>query len=454
MLPNFSSQGIKAILLMGGTGERFGSALPKQFHRLAGKKVYLHTLEAFLTAQLFEEIVLVCPETWIEEVRTDLIAYPGAPLQVISGGTTRQASSRKGLLACGEQTRIVVIHDAVRPFVSQKVLEKNIAGAAQYDAVDTCIPSADTIVHAPHCEMISAIPNRAEYLRGQTPQSFSYPLILAAHAKAEKEEIFSSSDDCFLVVRLGHPVHVVQGNEENIKITSELDLFLAEQVLRLKNVALSESDLLSSLQGKKIAVTGGTGGIGQALCQLLQAEGAIPIPISRSSVKYQADLTAFTEVERVFAQIESDYGQLDALINSVGHLKTGGVKDLSPEEIEAQIAINLFSVLYSCKCARMKPGGHILNIASSSYGRGRKNYAIYSSAKAAVVNFTQALAEERSDLCVNALIPQRTCTPMRHSNFPGEDPETLLSPDEVAREILFVLRRQSVTGSLIAVRKK
>ena len=261
---------------MGGTGVRFGSETPKQFHRLAGKKVYLYTLEAFLQSGLFEEILLVCPAQWMEEVKRDIASYPPL-ITLIAGGKTRQESSLNGLLACGGSTEIVVIHDAVRPFISQQILRDNVAGAIQHRAVDTCIPSADTLVFAPNNYQIADIPNRSEYLRGQTPQSFAYSLILEAHLKAD---IQSSSDDCSLVLKLGHPVHIVQGSEENIKITSSLDLYIAEQMLRLRTTTALPS---SSLVGKRIAITGGTGGIGQELCRLLKEEGAIPIPLSRSS---------------------------------------------------------------------------------------------------------------------------------------------------------------------------
>lgn len=426
---------------MGGTGVRFGSEIPKQFHRLAGKKVYLYTLEAFVQSGLFEEILLVCPANWMEEVRRDITPYPFS-ITLVAGGKTRQESSLNGLLACGDSTQIVVIHDAVRPFVSEQILRDNVAGAIQHRAVDTCIPSADTLVFAPQKDAIAGIPNRSEYLRGQTPQSFAYPLILEAHLKAG---IQSSSDDCSLVLKLGHPVHIVQGSEENMKITSSLDLYIAEQMLRLRTTTVMPS---TSLAGKRIAVTGGTGGIGRELCRLLEQEGAIPIALSRSS-EYAVDLTCFHSAQQAFEKI----GPLDGLVNSIGLLKNKELDHLSPEEIDLLVHTNLTGVIYSCKCARLNKGAHIVNIASSSYARGRKNTAVYASAKAAVVNFTQGLAEEKPDLFINALVPQRTHTSMRVDNFPDEDPATLLAPEDVAKEILSLLKQSTVTGAIIEVRK-
>lgn len=217
---------------MGGTGERFGSVIPKQFHFLAGKKIYLHTLETFLSSNLFEEIFLVCPSAWVDRVKEEIGHYSANFLcKVIAGGTSRHESSFNGILACREDTRALVIHDAVRPFVTKEILKDNISGALQYGAVDTCIPSVDTLVHAPNGKQIENIPSRAEYLRGQTPQSFDYSLILEAHLEAKKRRICNSSDDCSLVLQNGHPVYVVRGSERNMKITSELDLLLAEQIL-------------------------------------------------------------------------------------------------------------------------------------------------------------------------------------------------------------------------------
>lgn len=218
--------GIKGILLMAGKGLRFGKEFPKQFQPLGSKKVYQWTLEKFLDSKLFEEIILVCAPDWISQVQQEIQMY--ANIRLVEGGNTRQESSYQGLLACGAKTTHVVIHDAVRPFVSNRILKENIAGAKKFGAIDTCIPSADTIVHTPDQKIIGAIPPRKEFMRGQTPQSFAYPLILEAHRKTTRT---NASDDCSLVCELGKPVHIVLGEEENLKITSPLDLLLAESLL-------------------------------------------------------------------------------------------------------------------------------------------------------------------------------------------------------------------------------
>lgn len=430
-----------AILLMSGSGERFGSSTPKQFLNLSGKKVYLHTLDTFLSFNEFQEILLVCHQEYLEMVQSE-VSDPR--IRVIEGGYTRQDSSYRGLLACNNQTTYVVIHDAARPFVSQKIIQENLTALKKHDAVDTCIPSADTIVHAKTFDTITSIPPRTEYLRGQTPQSFSYPLILEAHERASHQ---NHSDDCSLVLQLGKKIHIVLGSEDNIKITNELDLFLAEQLMRLKSLPPPQSTL--SLKGKTFAITGGTGGIGSALAKLLEEEGAHPLILSKSSPTHPIDLTNFKATESLF----KDLGPIDGLINCVGHLSLKPFHALTEEEIDHMIQTNLHSLLYSCRAAQIKPGGHIINLSSSSFTRGRKSYTLYSSTKAAIVNFTQGLAEERPDLHINTVVPQRTATPMRTENFPDESPDTLLSPIEVAKNILSLLKQEGTTASLLEVKK-
>lgn len=209
---------------MAGTGQRFASDLPKQYHLLGGKRLYLHTLERFIEANLFDEIILVCEPSRCEEVQSEVALYPR--VRAIRGGVTRQESSYLGLIAAGSETKFVVIHDAVRPFVSIEILSANLEGARRHGAVDTCIASADTLVHAPDGKKIADIPPRAHYFRGQTPQSFSYPLILEAHEQARKKGLTSQTDDCSLALALGATIHIVEGDERNLKITSQLDLAL------------------------------------------------------------------------------------------------------------------------------------------------------------------------------------------------------------------------------------
>lgn len=215
---------IGAVLLMGGEGRRFGSVMPKQFHLLDGKPLYRYALEALVEVGIFDEIVLVCHRDWMGSVE-------GA--RVVEGGQTRQESSYLGLKEFLRKPDIVLIHDGVRPFVTAEILKKNVERAIAVGAVDTCIPSTDTLVYAPSLgkerRLISEIPKREDYWRGQTPQTFRTEWILEAHERAIREGNENATDDCRLILRAGREVEIVLGDERNLKITSEFDLWLAEK---------------------------------------------------------------------------------------------------------------------------------------------------------------------------------------------------------------------------------
>lgn len=174
--------------------------------------IYEKTWETFEKSGLFSEIILVAP-------KNHLVPHS------VAGGKTRQESSYQGILACGDHTDFVLIHDAVRPFVSIDILKRNIDAVQIHGAINTCIPSHDTIAYVEN-DLVIAIPDRNSCMRGQTPQSFAYPLIKEAHEKTKQT---NASDDCSLVFELGHPIHIVLGSVENFKITTQDDYLLASQ---------------------------------------------------------------------------------------------------------------------------------------------------------------------------------------------------------------------------------
>ncbi|MCX6987463.1 MAG: bifunctional cytidylyltransferase/SDR family oxidoreductase [Chlamydiae bacterium] len=445
---------ISAIILMGGAGYRFKSSTPKQFHRLSGKAVFLHTLEVFLQSSLFFEIILVCPDEWMFLVKQLIDGIPSAiPIRIATGGKTRQQSSYLGLKALSPSATHVMIHDGVRPFVTKKILKDNVSAVIEHGAIDTCIESTDTVVYSTDSDKIDDIPIRNHYLRGQTPQSFEVSLLKLAHTKAIQENILDSTDDCSLVKKLGHPVHIVKGSESNIKITTKLDMYVAEQILRLpifyKNTPRSDA-----FSGKTYILTGASGGIGSAIARFLETAGSLVIPVSRNATEFPADLSQPSEAKKVFDAIYYKYGPVDGLINSVGQLIHSPLDELSNDDITSLIATNLHSVIFSCRHARIVPQGHILNIASSSYFKGRKNYAVYSATKAAVVNFTQGIAEEKPGFYINTLLPQRTATPMRQNHFPHEPQDTLIPVEAVASMVMEILGQSDLTGTIFEVRNQ
>jgi 2-C-methyl-D-erythritol 4-phosphate cytidylyltransferase len=204
-----------AILLMGGQGLRIGESTPKQFLPLGKKLLYEYSLATFSSSLYFDEIILVSNIPSIGPLPSNV--------RIVQGGETRQESSFIGLSSCKKETKFVVIHDVARPFITHEILKRNIDAVLQYHAVNTCIPSPDTI-NSSHTTLVEQILDRKISYLGQTPQSFSYPLILEAHQKTKRTNV---SDDCALVHELGHPIQIVLGSPLNFKITTPFDLELA-----------------------------------------------------------------------------------------------------------------------------------------------------------------------------------------------------------------------------------
>lgn len=438
----YQNKRVAALLLMAGRGTRAGGALPKQFLRINGKRVYEYALTALKECPFIDEILLVCHPDWLSRVEN---WHPEC--RVLLGGKTRQESSRKGIEAL--QGDLVLIHDAARPLVSQRILEENIRLAAEKGAVNTCLPASDTISIRKESGGIASIPDRNQFLLGQTPQTFSLPLIQKAHTQALEEGWDQATDDCSLLLRSGYPVDIVSGEATNQKLTNSSDFEILSHFLSKKKRAPCPS---LSLRGKIYIILGASGGIGQEISALLEEEGARSICASRSS-PYEVDLETPSTIAHLFSRIYQEVGEVDGLLNTAGYLRINPLKSLSGHEIEQLVNINFRGVIYACKHARIKSGGHIINFASSSFTRGRGGYGIYSACKAAVVNFTEGLAEEEPHLRINSLIPPRCSTKMRFMNFPHEERSALLPPKKVAESAISLLKDPHVTGSIVELQQ-
>ena len=220
-----------ALIPAAGKGERMNRSLPKQFLPLEGKPILHHTLQVFVKSPSIEGIVLVVDKDMMKYVRENLLL--GKEFEkiekVVEGGKSRQESVYRGLKSI-KNCEIVVIHDAVRPFLNQEILEEAIRKAREEEAVITAIPLQDTLKEVGK-KGVQRTLNRENLWKAQTPQVFKYSLILEAHEKARKEG-YLGTDDASLVERLGKRVGIVVGSPLNIKITTSLDLLLAEAILK------------------------------------------------------------------------------------------------------------------------------------------------------------------------------------------------------------------------------
>lgn len=226
------------IILAGGIGSRMGIVdKPKQFIDIYGKPIIVHTLEAFDNHPEIDYIGIVCLDEWMDDLKILLRRYEINKVKwLIEGGDTRQESVYNAIMTISKDANsddVLVIHDSVRPLVSHKVISNNISRAKQFGATDTVIPSADTIVKSLDGLQISEVPDRSKLYIGQTPQSFKLGLIKRAHEVAIERNKLNATDDCQLVLDLGHGVNLVMGEKLNFKITSFDDLLLLKAIIKL-----------------------------------------------------------------------------------------------------------------------------------------------------------------------------------------------------------------------------
>lgn len=236
---------VVAVIPAGGTGKRMGSAVPKQFLMLGEGPLILHALLAFERAPSVAEVILVVPRDERARALSEVVERYGLKkvLKVVAGGATRQESVYHGLKETEEDTEIVVVHDAVRPFVTEEMIERSIATARRDGGAIVAVPMKDTPKQVGPDGKIQRTLDRSGLWLAQTPQTFRRAILLEAYRKAEVDRLHAT-DDAALVERLGHPVGIVAGNWENIKITTPEDLVIAEAILaaRMSGASASHRD--------------------------------------------------------------------------------------------------------------------------------------------------------------------------------------------------------------------
>ena len=227
---------IYGVVLAGGVGSRMGNVgKPKQYLLVGDKPILIHTLEKFYMQSEFEKVLVLCPTEWISHTKNLVRKYmkDTERIVVLEGGETRNETIMNAVRyieeqGCLEDDTIIVTHDSVRPFVTWRILEENIQFAGKYGACDTVIPATDTIVESTGQEMITGIPNRKYMYQGQTPQSFRAKKLKDLYEALTEEEKDVLTDACKIFVLKGEPVHLVQGEVFNIKITYSYDITVAK----------------------------------------------------------------------------------------------------------------------------------------------------------------------------------------------------------------------------------
>jgi 2-C-methyl-D-erythritol 4-phosphate cytidylyltransferase len=219
-----------AIIPAAGLGTRMGGATPKQFLMLEGVSILIHTLRKFAAAEGIDEVYVALRAGDIDRVRLDIERERFMrPLRLVTGGESRQETVMRALEAAPPKTELVVVHDAVRPFVTAEMIGQVIAQARKDGAAILGIPSVDTVKQVERQVVLGTIP-RERIVLAQTPQAFRYSVLREALARAAADG-FSGTDESSLVERLGHRVTVLMGSDRNIKITKPSDLPLARLYL-------------------------------------------------------------------------------------------------------------------------------------------------------------------------------------------------------------------------------
>ncbi|ATF55230.1 2-C-methyl-D-erythritol 4-phosphate cytidylyltransferase [Morganella morganii] len=448
-----------AVILASGTGSRFESRIPKQFVKLAGKPVIQYTIEAFENCSAIDEIIIVSKDEYIDFIYEIATKNEFKKInKVISGGKERYDSTWAALTATPDENCNLIIHDAVRPFVSERIINDCISALLTYNAVDVVVDAVDTIVEVEN-NFISNIPDRRKLKRGQTPQAFKKFTLSDAYKKFLNDPNKAASDDCGIVKKYlsNEKIYTVSGEESNFKLTHPQDLYLADNIIKdgLNNRNQCDKKLASDKLKNKVAVIiGGSSGIGESLSVLCTQYDMKVYACSRNL--NNVDITNKNSIDNFLKYVKEKEGKIDFIINTAGLLIRKPLISLQTDEILDSININYTGVINTTLASYpylKESKGMIIHFTSSSFTRGRANYSIYSSTKAAVVNFTQAMSEEwlPLDIKINCINPERTDTPMRRSNFGIEPPETLLSSEAVAEFTLAAMTFEH-TGQIYSIK--
>ena len=230
---------IYGVVLAGGVGSRMGNVgKPKQYLLVGGKPILIHTLEKFYMQSDFEKVLVLCPAEWMTHTKNLVKKYirDTGRVIVLAGGETRNETIMNAIRYIESEGKldeetIIVTHDSVRPFVTQRILEENIRYAKEYGACDTAVAATDTIVCSDDNVVISYIPERRRMYQGQTPQTFKALKFKNLYYALSEEEKAVLTDAAKIFVMKGEKVPIVNGEVFNIKITYPYDLRVAEALL-------------------------------------------------------------------------------------------------------------------------------------------------------------------------------------------------------------------------------
>jgi NAD(P)-dependent dehydrogenase (short-subunit alcohol dehydrogenase family) len=288
----------------------------------------------------------------------------------------------------------------VRPLLSSWAVRDCVEALETYEAVDVATPSADTIVRVDDDEQVVEIPDRSHLRGGQTPQGFRLSVIRRAYEIAAGDPTPRATDDCGVLLHClpEVPISVVSGDEQNLKVTYPVDLFLADKLFQLSShraAPATPEQHAEQLAGTTTVIFGGSYGIGADIDRLATAAGCRVFSFARSATGTHVERSE--DIAQALALAHAETGRIDCVVLTAAVLDRGPLAEMDDAAVQRQLQVNDLSPVSVARLAQPylhDSRGRLLFFTSSSYTRGRAGYNMYSSTKAAVVNLTQALADE------------------------------------------------------------
>ncbi len=227
-----------AAILAGGSGLRMGTAVPKQFLEIEGVPVIIRSINAFINSGKIDKCIVSVSEDFISYTEELIKKHIDTEKEIfiIRGGKTR-GDTLFGVLSFMKEKEflkgsVVLTHDAVRPFINNRIIEENIAAANEYGACNTAIPAVDTMLLSADGQFIDSVPDRSQLFHAQTPQSFDAERLYALIAKTPRDKFEMMTDGCSVFSYHNEKVFLVKGENYNIKITYPDDLIRAKGIIR------------------------------------------------------------------------------------------------------------------------------------------------------------------------------------------------------------------------------
>ncbi|EGD76593.1 hypothetical protein PTSG_07710 [Salpingoeca rosetta] len=449
---------IDVVLPAGGIGVRTGSVTPKQYWVLQGKPLLYYTISTMLAVPGVRRVVVPIAANCLEKsagwLRDWRLEHEAERVLFVQGGASRHASIKRGLDAIHSKPshpNVVVVHDAVRPFVDAKTVLNVAAAAAQHQAAGSVLPLVSTVIKPNADGFLEESLDRSQYRASQTPQAFSLEALMKAYESCSAHDIEHGTEVLHLVLKYaGVRAKLVDCQPNVWKVTYKQDLHAAEQLAaqRMRQVAI---------------VFGGGRGIGRHVVKGFRERGMQVAVVARTEEEVAhvakeygcmaicADVGNSQHVDDAYAQVLAKYKRVDVVVNCAGVALLRSIAETTDEAWQNIMTSNLSGCFYSSRRAlasmqEQVHGGVIINVGSSAAQGGREGQSAYAASKAGIACLTETLALEGKphNVVAYCVVPRRTYTSMRTTMYPDEDASDCLAARDVAALIVSVAMAPNV----------